>query len=283
MNAELVLDARALIGECPVWDARTGVLLWVDIPAGLVHRFEPETGLDVATEVGQAVGAVALRSQGGLLLALRESFAVLDGEGAVRCVARLDQADSRLRLNDGRCDGRGRFWAGTVRDDHATGVSALYRLDPDHGLYRMLDGVTISNGLDWSPDCGTLYYADSATGAVDTFDYDLERGLLGRRTRLIQLPPELGIPDGLTVDAEGFLWIAVFGGGQVRRYAPDGRLDGVVELPVRWVTSCGFGGADLDRLYITSGRELDSEAPLAGGLFRSEPGVQGRPQHAFGG
>jgi sugar lactone lactonase YvrE len=283
VNAELVLDARAVIGECPLWDSRVGVLWWVDIPAGVVHRYEPSHAVDYTINVGQDVGAVALRSQGGLVLALRNGFAVLDGDGAVASIARLDEDDPRLRLNDARCDSRGRLWSGTLRDDFASGVAALYRLDPDHSLHRMLDGVTISNGLDWSPDGAILYYADSATGAVDAFDFDVERGILGSRHQIVQLPLDLGIPDGLTVDVEGFLWIAVFGGGQVRRHAPDGRLDTVIELPVRWVTSCGFGGSNLERLYVTSGRERDPDAALAGGLFCAEPGVRGRPQHAFGG
>jgi len=255
----------------------------VDIPAGLVHRFEPDTGADSAIQIGQDVGAVALRSVGGLVMALRSGFAFLDESSTVSCAAGLDQDDATLRLNDARCDPRGRLWAGTVRDDFASGVAALYRLDPDLRLHRMLDGVTISNGLDWSPDGSLFYYADSATAAVDAFDYDLERGSLGGRHRLLELPDELGMPDGLTVDADGFLWLAVFGGGQVRRHAPDGRLDAVIELPVRWVTSCGFGGPNLDQLYVTSGRERDPDAPLAGGLFCVEPGTRGRPQNAFGG
>ena len=283
MNGELVLDARALIGECPLWDPRQGVLWWVDIPAGLVHQFEPDTGVDTAIEVGQDVGAVALRSDSGLVMALRTGFAFLDGTGAVSCAARLDPEESAFRLNDARCDSRGRLWAGTVRDDFASGVAALYRLDPDLHLHRMLDGVTISNGLDWSPDGTVFYYADSATGGVDAFDYDVQGGAIGRRHRLVDVPAELGMPDGLTVDADGFLWIAVFGGGQVRGYAPNGRLDAVIELPVRWVTSCGFGGPNLDRLYITSGRERDPDAKLGGGLFCVEPGARGRPQNAFGG
>jgi sugar lactone lactonase YvrE len=283
VKAELVLDARAVIGECPLWDARLGVLWWVDIPAGLVHRFEADTGSDNAIEIGQDVGAVALRSNGGLVMALRSGFAFLNADGAVTYAASLDQADARMRLNDARCDPRGRLWAGTVRDDFASGVAALYRLDPDLTLHKMLEGVTISNGLDWSPDGALFYYADSATGAVDAFDFDLVQGSLGGRHRLLELPHELGMPDGLTVDAAGFLWIAVFGGGQVRRHAPDGRLDAVIKLPVRWVTSCGFGGPNLDRLYITSGRERDPDAALAGGLFCVEPGVRGRPQNAFGG
>jgi len=195
----------------------------VDIPAGLVHRFEPDTGADSAIQIGQDVGAVALRSVGGLVMALRSGFAFLDESSAVSRAAGLDQDDATLRLNDARCDSRGRLWAGTVRDDFASGVAALYRLDPDLRLHRMLDGVTISNGLDWSPDGSLFYYADSATAAVDAFDYDLERGRLGGRHRLLELPDELGMPDGLTVDADGFLQSA--DGGTLF-------LDEVADLPL---------------------------------------------------
>ncbi len=286
---ELVLDAGAEVGESPVWDAEGGELLWVDIPRGLVHRLDPDTGRDVPLPVGQPVGAVALRAPGGLVLALRDGFGLLDsGSREVSIVQGVETDRPGNRMNDGKCDRAGRFWAGTMAVDETPHAGALYRLDPDLRVRQVVPDATMPNGLDWSLDERTLYYVDTFDQGIDIFDYDPERGGLANRRPLVDISPADGLPDGLTVDSEGFLWVALWGGSAIRRYAPDGRLDTVVELPVTQVTSCTFGGADLDELYVTTasaglqGEDLRRQ-PLAGGVFRFRPVTQGRPPGMFAG
>lgn len=287
MDVELAIDAGAEIGEGPVWDAAAGVLLWVDIPPGLLHQFVPATGQTRSTRVGQPLGAVALRADGGLLLAVQNGFAVLGVDGTLQTIATVERSTGDMRMNDGACDARGRFWAGTMDPGRRHGAAALYRLEPPDRVERVLHGVTISNGIDWSVDGGTMYYIDSPSGRVDQFDFDVETGTIANRRGLIEIPPAEGMPDGLSVDADGFLWIALYGGGAVRRYSPGGKLDAVVELPVSLVTSCSFGDSDLGTLYVTSAsRGLDADRrarePAAGGLFRVRPGVVGQKPHRFG-
>jgi sugar lactone lactonase YvrE len=287
IEAELALDARAELGEGPVWDDELGRLIWVDITGERVHRFDPLTGDDEMTAVGQPVGAAAPRIPGGLVLAVRDGFAFLDLErGRLELVAEVEADASGNRMNDGKCDAAGRFWAGTMpfAGDRPTG--ALYRLDPDLSVTRMLDGLTISNGISWSADGRSMYYIDSPTYRVDAFDYDVEAGEIANRRTLFELPVDGGLPDGMTVDAEGLLWIAFWGVGAVRRYTPDGLLAALIELPVSLVTSCAFGGPDLGDLYITSASgplspEQAVDQLAAGGLFRARPGVYGLRQHRF--
>jgi sugar lactone lactonase YvrE len=287
--AELVVDARADLGEGPVWDERRGVLLWVDIHAGRVHTFDPGSGADETIEVGQPVGAVAVRESGGLVLAVRDGFALLDrDEAAPRVIAALEQDEPRTRMNDGKCDAAGRFWAGTMDEEERSPLGSLYRLDPDGTASRMLGDLVISNGLGWSPDRSTMYHVDSPTRRVDAFDFDLASGAIANRRTVVALEPGAGDPDGLTVDAEGFLWVALWGGSAVRRYSPSGRLDAVVDIPASQVTSCTFGGPDLDELYVTTARrgldarKLASE-PAAGGIWRARPAATGQPAARFSG
>jgi sugar lactone lactonase YvrE len=191
-------------------------------------------------------------------------------------------------MNDGKCDPAGRFWAGTKDIEGHRPFGSLYRLEPDHTLVRVLTDVTISNGLGWSPDHETMYYIDSPTHRIDMFDFEVETGSVSNRRSLVELSRAWGLPDGMTVDEEGFLWVAFWDGSAVRRIAPDGRVASVVELPVSRVTSCAFGGDDLADLYVTTARNGLSEAelrsqPSAGGLFRLHPPVRGLPPHAFAG
>jgi sugar lactone lactonase YvrE len=254
---------------------------------GHLHRYSPASHQDTVLDMGQPVGAAAVRRDGGLVLALRDGFAVVDsGSTVVRIVTDTEQGVSRNRMNDGKCDAMGRFWAGTMPLDEASPTGALYRLDPDFSAHAMVLDVTISNGLDWSPDQRHMYYIDTATMGVDVFDFDLESGSIANRRRLITLHSGEGSPDGMTVDAEGCLWIALWGGRAVRRYLPDGTLDQSVTLPVSKVTSCAFGGPELEDLYITTAAiglteaEL-TEQPYAGGIFRARVGVKGRPANTF--
>lgn len=287
MDAELLVDARAEVAEGPIWDERAQRLLWVDIMRGLVHTYDPATGEDEARDVGQPVGVVVPRAHGGAVLGVRDGFALLEPDGGFRVVAEVEADRPENRMNDGACDSAGRFWAGTMAFASTPEAGSLYRLDPDLTVTHVIERVTISNGVGWSLDETTMYYVDSMEG-IDAFDYDPETGAVENRRRLADVPDEMGIPDGLTVDAEGFLWVAIYGGGRVRRYAPDGTLDREVSLPVPQITKPAFGGPDLREMYVTSGSEGYTEAdharePGAGGLWRLDPGVTGLAPNRFGG
>ena len=287
MDLELVQDARADLGEGPVWDPRTGELIWVDIMAGLVHRLDPRTGTDRPLEVGQPVGAACPRAAGGYVVGLRDGIAVLSDSGEVAFIAELEADVATNRCNDAKCDPAGRLWAGTVRIDNQP-AGALYRIDADHSVRPVLTALALSNGLGWSPDGSLMYLIDSLAGGLDVFDFDLGSGEPSGRRRLVTVGKGEGFADGMTVDSEGFVWIAVYGGGAVRRYAPSGALALVVELPVTQPTSCTFGGTDLRDLYVTSARQHLAPAglaaePLAGGLFRCRPGPAGLPATEFAG
>ena len=284
---ELVLDAGADLGEGPTWDAQARVLVWVDIMAGRVHRFDPATGADEALEVGQPVGAAVPTTSGGLAVAASDRFCLLDpATGKTESLVEVESDLPATIMNDGKCDPAGRFWAGTKDAEGRRPLGSLYRLDADRTLARVLADVTISNGLGWSPDLRTMYYIDSATYGIDGFDFDRETGAVANRRRLVDIPEGWGLPDGMTVDAEGFLWVAFWGGSAVRRLAPDGRVVSMIGFPVSQVTSCAFGGDDLADLYVTTARIGLSDAqlqaqPHAGGLFRVRSGVRGLPEHPY--
>lgn len=288
-SAELVLDAHADVGEGPVWDARSETLVWVDIMANELHRYNPTSGRDETTDVGQPVGCVALRRSGGVVLALRDGFAALDAEaGEPRLLAPVEAARPQHRMNDGKCDSEGRFWAGTMGMKAEPGVGSLYRLESDWSVAKVMGGVTISNGLGWSPDDRTMYYTDTPTRTIEAFDYEPDSGRLGDRRSFVTITDGPGNPDGLAVDAEGFVWTALWPGWAVHRYSPAGDLDLVVSLPVAQVASCAFGGRELDDLYITTAANGLSAAdiavqPHAGGIFVFRAGVPGLPVHEFAG
>ncbi|MCU1493641.1 MAG: hypothetical protein JWO62_1405 [Acidimicrobiaceae bacterium] len=283
------LDAAARIGEGPVWDARTGQLLWVDILDGVVHRFDPSTGRDLQFSTGQPVGFVAPRASGGVVVGLRDGIAAIDASWSkIELLVAVDAEDPSMRMNDGSCDAAGRLFAGTMAFAESAGRGALYRLEPSLDLTVVEAPVTVSNGIDWSPDGTRMYYVDSATHGIDVFDYDLATGVPSARRRLATVETDDGLPDGLTVDSEGYVWVAFWGGWCVRRYAPDGELDRVVRFPTSAVTACAFGGPDLADLYVTTAYEglttkERARQPLAGALFRVTTGVHGRAGLAFAG
>ncbi|MQA07340.1 MAG: SMP-30/gluconolactonase/LRE family protein [Pseudonocardiaceae bacterium] len=275
MKPEPVGEIVAELGEGPCWDASSGTLLWVDIDGGLVHRTDPSSAETSTLELSPPVSAVLPTADGGLLVARKNRLVLLDPE---RTVAGVPE-EPAIRFNDGKCDPRGRLWIGTMNTDRARGTAALYRLDAGE-LVTVLEGVTISNGLGWSPDGRTMYYADTPTLRVDAFDYDPETGELSGRRPFVDLDGQGGRPDGLTVDTDGGVWIALVGGGALHRYLPDGKLDAVVSLPVTHPTSCAFGGPELAELYVTTSRALVPEderaaQPLAGRLFRLATGATG--------
>lgn len=288
-NLELVLDGTAIVGEGPIWDDSTNRLVWVDIPAGAVNLFDPTTGRNTTFSMGQSVGVAVLGQEKTLVVACADGFYLLDttsGKSTLLVHVEADQTESRM--NDGACDAAGRLWAGTMSDKAQPGVGSLYRFDTDRGVTRMLTDLTISNGIGWSLDNSRMYYIDSATQKVDVFNFELESGTLSNRTTLVEIRPVEGMPDGLTVDAEDCLWVALWGGAAIRRYTNAGELLAHYDLPVEFVSACGFGGPDYSDLYITTARytltpEALKKQPGAGSLFRLRPGVRGRAAFRWGG
>ena len=281
---EVAIQARALLGEGPRWDAASRRLLWVDIEGRALHLFDPARDDDRAIPLDDRVGAAAPTESGGVLVALADRLAVVDPDDeSVRTLVELPHGPG-LRLNDGACDAAGRFWVGSMALDEAPGAAALYRYSSDGGLERVLDGVTLSNGLGWSPDGGTMYYVDSPTYRVDAFDFDVATGAISGRRRWVAIERDAGIPDGLAVDDEGGVWVALFGGAAVRRYGPDGALDRVLAVPAEKVTACCFGGDDGRSLYVTTAAiDVGDEQPLAGSVFVTEVDVSGPPARPFAG
>ena len=276
--------APAELGEGPVWDARRSELLWVDIDRGLVHT-RAHGGSDLTLDVGQPVGCAVPRARGGLALALRDGFALVPPDGgAPELVAPVESGRRDTRMNDGACDSRGRFWAGTMSlRGGDTRSAGLYRLDPDLRVSRILPGISVSNGIGWSPDDSTLYHVDSPRRRIDLYDFDPGAGTIARRRAVIPVAAELGTPDGLTVDAEGGVWVALWGGGAVVRISPEGVLEERIELPASHVTSCCFGGPGLATLYVTTASRGAAHEPLAGSVFACRPGVHGLPATPFAG
>ena len=280
-EVEHLVTARAETGEGPLWDDREQVLWWVDIPNRALHRYDPVTGHDSTRRLSQMAGAVALRETGGLVLAVQEGFALL-GDRHLEMIAPVEADRPDMRMNDGYCDARGRFWAGTMSIGTRGPFGGLYRLDADHRVTTMLTGVGTSNGIDWSPDGRTMYYIDSNLETVDAFEVEPEAGELGNRRTLVRYSPKAGHGDGLVVDAEGHLWVALWGGSAVHRYTPDGELEMVIDLPTSQVTKPAFGGPDLEDLYITTAAARHPDEALAGDLFRVRGiGVRGRRINRF--
>jgi sugar lactone lactonase YvrE len=289
IQADLLVDAHAHLGEGPVWDDRERCLWWVDIMGRAIHRTDPATGRDDVVPVGQLVGAVVVRASGGLVAAVQDGFVAVDpASGRVEPLAPVEAGDRTTRMNDGKVDPAGRFWAGTMGVDHRPDAGALYRLDPDLRVTPMVPRTTISNGLDWSSDGRTMYYIDTPTRRVDRFDFDPATGAISGRRPAVAIRDGAGSPDGMTVDADGYLWVALWDGWAVERYGPDGRLDRRVDVPAQQASSCAFGGPDLDQLFITTAQEGfppggRPDQPHAGGLFVCRPGVRGRAAHRFAG
>jgi sugar lactone lactonase YvrE len=287
-SAAVAVDCHAPHGEGPTWDARRGLVVWVSIMQGTVYTLDPGNGHTEQFEVGEPIGAIVPRASGGYCLAVEHGFAAVGELGEqVQPIASIQQDGPAYRMNDAKCDPAGRFWAGTMAYDETPGCGVLYRLSIEGQVETMLSPVTISNGLGWSPDNTRMYYIDTPTAGVDVFDYDLSTGKITDRRRLITVPAGVGHPDGMTVDAEGYLWVALWGGGAVHRYAPDGTLERIVQVPATNTSSCVFGGADLADLYITSAAHPSPDNwdkhEHAGDLFVYRPGVSGLPTNSYRG
>ena len=275
----------AQLGEGPVWDDRTGELVWVDISGRRIHRWNPIGSATTSIATGGDVGAVVLCEDGGMVVAVECDLWRVSAGGDWTLLAAVEPKPG-VRFNDCRADPRGRLWAGTLHRDREHGQAALYRLEPGGELTLVLPERTISNGIGWSPAGETMYYIDSTTQRVVSFDYDLDSGDLGDTSVFAEIDPADGLPDGLTVDSEGGVWVCLFGGAKVRRYRPDGVLDQQIALPLTNPTCPAFGGDDLRTMYITTARhrltpeQLERE-PDAGALLQLDVGRAGREVYRF--
>jgi sugar lactone lactonase YvrE len=284
---EVVLDTRARLGEGPVWDERTQSLYFVDVLNHRLHQYFPDRGTARTFEVGDMIGCVAFTRGDELILGLKKSIASLDTTtGAITCLLPLEEDRPKNKLNDGKCDSAGRLWIGSFSREE--GKAAHYRYDPDGSLHVMQEGMTGSNGLGWSPDESLFYLTDSGEKQIFVYDFRADTGEISNRRVFADLSDREHTPDGLAVDADGFVWSAQFDGGYVIRLDADGRETDRLELPVPRTTSCAFGGPEGDDLYVTTAAVGLSEEEIeqgfhAGDLFRVELGIPGLPFHPFGG
>jgi len=284
VKTEQLTEACATHGEGPIWDEAAGVLRWVDMLNGDVLTMT-STGTIERLHVAKVAAAIRPRAQGGLVVAVERGFLLIGVDGEIG-PEHPAFTDSGCRMNDGGVDRQGRFFCGSMAHDMVEPCGALYRFGSAGEIATVLEAVTISNGIAWSADGERMFYVDSATQRVDLFDYDTAEGMPRDRRPLVQVSRETGLPDGIALDTEGGIWVALWRGHAVHRYrADDGQLDAVVELPVDLVTACAFGGPDRDQLYITTSRvDLGPNAhPAAGAVFLAHPGVRGLPLGTFAG
>lgn len=289
---DCVVQCADILGEVPRWCDRSQRLWWVDVRRPALQSWQPSTLRYQAQRLHPdlVTGSMALREAGGFLLATSTGVYLYDpdsGQPAQR-IAHPEAGKEGMRLNDGRCDRRGRFWVGSMHDSRRESLGTLYRIDPDHSCSAMLDDFVLPNALCWSPDDKTMYFADTHKQVIWAFDYDLDDGAISNRRVFKDWTHQLGRPDGATVDAEGYIWNCMVASGQLIRLSPDGRVDRTIQLPVTNPTCPAFGGAQLDRLYITShsqrfSHEQQTREPLAGALLALDVGVCGLPEPRFAG
>jgi L-arabinonolactonase len=287
---QCVVDAKAQLGEGTCWDPREQRLWWLDIYSKTIQSYEPATGLTQAFSTPHAPGCLAVREKGGLILAMGDGFHTFDPyTGQFHYIVDAEAQISDTRMNDGKTDRQGRFWSGTVFEAEGKApeaIGSLYRLDADLSCHKMVERVTCSNGLAWSPDSRTMYFTDSNTPFVWAWDFHAVDGAIENRRVFIDLSSVDGVCDGATVDAEGCYWLTLPFKSKVQRYDPKGKLMHTIELPTDAPTCCEFGGKDLDVLYVTTAtlrrtpEELKNH-PLAGGLFAIDVGVKGLPSVPF--
>lgn len=286
---EVAVSAIDILGEVPLWCSRTKRLWWIDVRRPSLQSYDPATQAHEAFVIrGPVIGSFALRQRGGMVLALDDGLYAFDpGTGTMSPLLPFRDKPQN-RYNDGKCDRRGRFWVGTMNNTPGNPDGSLYRVDADMAVTPQFGDVFCPNSIAFSPDDRVFYYADTKLKKIWAFDFDIEAGALSNRRLLCDVADHPGAPDGSTVDAEGFLWNAEYGGGRLVRYAPDGRIDRVVELPVSQPTSCGFGGEDCSTLFVTTAAQNLSAGerarqPLAGSLLMLDIGVKGIPEPAFAG
>ena len=293
VSIDTVAHSADILGEVPLWCERSQRLWWVDVRRPALQHYEPASGRHAAQRLYpglDTVGSIALREAGGFVLATGSGIYLYDpasGEPALR-IAHPEEGKPGMRLNDGKCDRRGRFWVGSMHDTKREPLGTLYRLDPDHGCRAMLDGFVLPNAISWSPDDRHMYFADTHNQVIWVFDYDIDDGAISNRRVFKDWTHQAGRPDGATVDAEGYVWNCMVATGHLVRLAPDGRVDRVIQLPVTNPTCPAFGGPGLDTLYITSHSqrfsvEQQAREPLAGALLALQVGVRGLSEPRYGG
>lgn len=278
-----MVDARAKLGEGPSWDQQFGRLFWVDIEGYQLHIYDPSTNEDRTIDVGEHVSAVVPYLEDEVIVALISGlyrFNIQTGEKIL--IHDPEEGRPGNRFNDGKCDPAGRFLAGTMSLNGESEQGAFYSLSTEGNVSLLIDEVSTSNGLAWSADHSTLYYIDTPTLEIVSFDYNVQEGTISNKQVIATVDESEGYPDGMTIDAEGMLWVARWGGQRVSRIDPtSGKVIAEVSLPVNCVTSCTFGGEHLDELYITTAQDDSEDQPLAGGLFMVKPGVKGMPTISF--
>lgn len=289
LEAELVLDTKSMLGEGSIWHPKENKLYWVDIEGKILHVYDPVSKQDKEFPVGSRIGTVVPVQGGGALIALQNGIHFIDTKTGKLSFLLNPLPDTALRFNDGKCDPSGRFWVGTLALDSRRRGAKLYRFDKDKSIHTMLDSVSISNGIVWTADKKTMYYNDTPTGTVQGFDYNDKTGEISNKRVVVRIPRGSGGPDGMTIDAEGNLWVALWGSGTVAKFNPlTGELLQKIKVPAPNVSSCAFGGKNLETLYITTARawvnpEKLIEFPLSGGLFAVKPGVRGVPAEFYKG
>ena len=283
-----ILDVRTILGEGPIWDNERQLLHWVDILGGTLYTFDPISGEDRASDVGQLVSTVAPWRGDEVMVTVSQGFASFNLATGVLCL--IHDPEEHLpgnRFNDGKCDPAGRFWAGTMASEDPSDQGSLYCMDNDLKVRKVMGGIGIANGIAWSLDHETMYYIDTVRADVRAYDYDVASGEIANERVVITFPDGVGVPDGMDIDEEGMLWIAQFGGGRVCRWDPSrGKILDTIHLPTPKTTSCTFGGRELDTLYVTSAGGpggVPAGGDPAGGLFALKPGVRGVPSFRFGG
>ena len=290
IKAELILDAKATLGEGAIWNQKEKLLYWIDIKEGILHKFNPVSTEDEQFNLNKKIGTVVPSEKGGLLVALEDGIYHYNTiTGSISFIANPAGNNSEIRFNDGKCDPAGRLWAGTMSLTGKKKAGALYCLDNNGVIEKKIDSVSISNGIVWSLDNTKMYYIDTPTGKVKEYDYEITTGKISFLRDAVVIPPDMGHPDGMTIDSKGNLWIALWGGSAVGCWNPNsGELIYKIDVPVLNVTSCAFGGENLETLFITTAsqgipqNEIE-EYPYRGGLFKADPGVKGIPAYFYKG
>ncbi|MCC6288166.1 MAG: SMP-30/gluconolactonase/LRE family protein [Chitinophagaceae bacterium] len=288
-TAVLEIDAKAFLGEGAIWHPLECRLYWVNIEGKDLHLYNPATKENKTFNVGQRIGTVVFDEQGNTIVALQNGIHKINTQTGELSFIANPITDKNVRFNDGKCDPAGRFWVGTMHINQVEGAGSLYRIDHDMSIHKILDGVTVSNGITWSPNKKLMYYIDSPLKRVDVFEYNDETGKVSNRRTAFEIPDGLGFPDGMTIDNEGYLWIAIWGGSCVGKFDPStGKMTHKINIAAPHVTSCAFGGENLDVLYITTAREnlSDNELkkyPLSGSVFAVKLNSKGIPANYFKG
>ncbi len=289
-EAMQVLASRNKLGEGPIWNSAEQKLYWVDILDGTFLRWRPGSDAHELFHVGVPIGVMAFRASGGLVMATKKGFATWDEQTQqLEIVANPIADKEHMRFNDGAVDCAGRFWAGTVSmANESSKEGVLYRLDPDRSVHIMETGVSVSNGIGWNPDNTIMYFTDSPQRVIYAYDFDAATSAIANRRIFVRLQDGNAVPDGLAVDSEGYIWSACWDGAKINRYAPNGQIEQVIQVPALRTTSCVFGGPELNELYITSAwNGLDAETleryPFSGDIFNLKTAVKGLEKFAFAG